>query len=133
MEKVHKVIVGFFVAVIIIIAILFFISIKKENNYYTCTQTLGLPSEAVLYYGDTCPHCKIVEDFLTENDVASRLDFVQKEVYRNNTNAQELLLIGSLCRLPSNYVGSVPLFYMDGKAFLGDKPIIEFLNNTYFN
>jgi hypothetical protein len=46
--------------------------------------------QIILFYGDGCPHCALVEQYVAANNVAAKVPFVKKEVYYNNKNAEEL-------------------------------------------
>ncbi len=37
-------------------------------------------SQIILFYGDGCPHCAIVEEYINENNIQDKVPFVQKEV-----------------------------------------------------
>lgn len=126
MKKVHKVIISFFVISAIILIALYGIYLSKSKN-------VNLPSEDVFYYGITCPHCKIVEQFIEEENISSKIEFKSKEVYQNKDNANELIKIGKFCNIEPKYIGAVPLLYFNKTCYLGDAPIIEFLNRTLEN
>ena len=132
MNKAQKTVMGFFIIVIGVIAILFLISIKTNKplpNEINNTNTTLLLSENVLYYSLTCPHCKIVEQFIEENNITLKINFTQKEVSTNMESAKELIAVGNYCKLQAGYVGAVPLFYSNKQCYLGDKEIIDFLKN----
>lgn len=82
-------------------------------------------SGIILFYGDTCPHCKVVEDYIKENNVREKVDFVNKEVYRNKANALEMNKKAEFCGLPSNSVG-VPFLFDGEKCLIGDRDIIDY-------
>lgn len=82
----------------------------------------------VLYYGQGCPHCKIVEDFIKENNILAKIRIEQKEIYYNKDNALELLEKARICGINRNSVG-VPFLWNGKECILGDKPIIDFLHN----
>jgi hypothetical protein len=123
MEKVHRVIVSFFVICFIVIAGLYAISLQDKRDSPPV-------SGNVFYYGITCPHCKIVEAFISENNITNKLIFESKEVYENTNNANELISLGKYCKLQMNYVGAVPLLFFNNTCYLGDVDIINFLNKT---
>lgn len=128
MNKAQKVAVGFLIIAVLVIAILFFVAVNQKKNYYVC-KTNEVSLEIILYYGTTCPHCKIVEQWMDENKVSQKINITQLEVFENQTNAQKLITLGNACKLPKDYIGAVPLLYANKKAYLGDKDIIEFLKN----
>ena len=84
-------------------------------------------NEVILYYGDTCPHCKIVEEYLSKNrPVEKKLNLIKKEVYKNRDNANDLGLKAEICRYYNPVGIPVPFFYNKGTCLVGDKPIIDF-------
>lgn len=84
----------------------------------------------VLYYGDTCPHCKNVEEFVKENGIKEKLSFEEKEVYENQQNAVEMVKRAQdSCGLNSDTIG-VPFFWTGEKCLMGDKDIIAFLKEA---
>ncbi|MFH1561551.1 MAG: hypothetical protein ABID04_03165 [Patescibacteria group bacterium] len=84
-------------------------------------------TQTILFYGDTCPHCKIVEDWLTQNPTVDQNNPVsKKEVYQNQDNAQELSQKAKECQITGSGVG-VPFLYDRGECIIGDQPIIDYL------
>ena len=79
----------------------------------------------VLYYGDGCPHCAIVEEYIKENSIGDKISFTQKEVYYNQNNAKELEAKAKICGLPADSIG-VPFLWDGEKCLIGDQPIIDF-------
>lgn len=99
----------------------------KSRSSSTVTP-VTIPTGIVLYFGDTCPHCKIVEQFLTDNKIAEKVTFQQKEVYNNQANAKELAAVAKKCNLATDTIG-VP-FIWDGNACIqGQEPAISFFKD----
>jgi glutaredoxin len=126
MQKAQKVIVGFFIVAVLVLAGLYGYYLSKSSK-------ISVPNEDILYYGITCPHCKIVEEYIAENNVSSKIIFKNKEVYQNKDNANELIKVGKYCKLEASYVGAVPLLFYNKTCYLGDTPIIDLLNKTLEN
>jgi len=82
-------------------------------------------SQIILFYGDGCPHCAIVEKYIEENNIKNKISFTQKEVYYNQNNAEELQTKAQICGLPANSIG-VPFLWDGSKCIIGDQPIIDF-------
>jgi len=82
-------------------------------------------SQIILFYGDGCPHCAIVEDYIKENNIIDKISFVRKEVYYNQNNAKELTEKARICGLPTDSIG-VPFLWDGEKCFIGDQDIINF-------
>jgi glutaredoxin len=82
-------------------------------------------SGIVFYYGSTCPHCKLVEDFFNQNDTRGKIKFAEKEVYQNKQNQNDLLTKAKICGLATNAIG-VPFLWDGQKCLIGDELIINF-------
>jgi len=123
MNKAQKVVIVFFIISIVVIAGLYI----YYNHLLKSKKVLEI-KDNTLFYSLTCPHCKIVEQFMEENNVTQRINITQLEVSQNSTNAQQLINLGKFCKIESNYIGAIPLFYSNGSCYLGDTPIIEVLN-----
>ena len=83
-------------------------------------------SDIILYYGNTCPHCKIVEDFISQNNIAQKVSFQNKEVYQDKNNALELAVKAQKCSIATDSIG-VP-FLWDGansKCYVGEPDITQ--------
>jgi hypothetical protein len=87
-------------------------------------------ADLILFWGDGCPHCKIVEDYISTNKVLEKIPISQKEVYYNKSN--QILLQDTVKKCPeidaSKGIG-VPLAYSksDNKCLYGDTSIIDWL------
>jgi hypothetical protein len=125
MNKAQKIVAGFLILAAAIILILLALYVKSQAANAAANVTF--PSGIVFYYGETCPHCKIVEAFMAENNASSRLNITQKESFGNLVNAQELVSVGSYCKIAKENIGAVPLIYSEGKCYLGDVDAIDFL------
>lgn len=83
--------------------------------------------EPVFYYGNTCPHCKVVEEWFKTNQIVEKAKFTQKEVYDNRQNAAELSKVAASCGLDTASIG-VPFLYADNKCLIGAPNIIEYFS-----
>lgn len=85
-------------------------------------------NEIILYYGNTCPHCKTVDDFLNKNkNIEEKIKLEKKEVYENQTNAIDLEDKATICGEDTSSGVPVPFLYFQGACAIGDTPIINFL------
>ncbi|MDO8512069.1 MAG: hypothetical protein Q7S57_02260 [bacterium] len=100
----------------------------KTNQPNTTTPEPSIPTGIVLYFGDTCPHCKIVAQFIEDNKIKEKVTFEEKEVYNNQANAKELAEVAKTCGLATDAIG-VP-FLWDGKACIqGQDQTINFFKD----
>ncbi|MDD3284166.1 MAG: hypothetical protein PHZ07_01070 [Patescibacteria group bacterium] len=82
-------------------------------------------SNIILFYGDGCPHCKIVDQYIEENKIKSKLTFAEKEIYSSKENANLLIEKANICKIPNNTIG-VPFLWDGTKCYMGDEDIINF-------
>lgn len=96
-----------------------------------------LPEGIVLFYGADCPHCKNVEDYISQNKIEEKVKITKLEIQFNNKTSPELLSNQSLliktaqdCKLDIGNGISIPFLYDGrGNCLLGDGPVINFLKN----
>lgn len=81
----------------------------------------------ILFYSNTCPHCKIVEQYIQENKVKDYLVFRELEVSLNPVNAQLLAKKAASCGLPTDALG-VPFFFDGKNCLIGDQDIIKYFS-----
>lgn len=84
-------------------------------------------SPIVFYYGYNCPHCELVEKYLDENNVASKVKFSKKEVYKNPANAAEAIDRAAQCGIGADELG-VPFLWDGANCYVGDQNIIDFFS-----
>lgn len=81
----------------------------------------------IFFYGNTCPHCKDVEEWIEDNKIEEKMAIIKKEVYDNNANAQELSLAAKNCDLDTNNI-AVPFLYAENKCYIGTPDIVNYLS-----
>ncbi len=80
----------------------------------------------ILFYSETCPHCKIVEDYIAANHIKDRYQFRELEVSQDQANAALLAKKASQCGLDPNQGLGVPFFFDGEKCLMGDQEIIDY-------
>lgn len=104
---------------------------KKDQNSNSSTEnelTAGgnqAQNRIIFFYGDGCPHCAIVEEYIKENKVNEKVAFSTKEVYYNRDNSKELEEKAKICGMPTDSIG-VPFLWDGEKCLVGDVDIVEF-------
>jgi glutaredoxin-related protein len=63
-----------------------------------------VPSKMTLFFSNTCPHCRVVEEYITKNNTKTKIDFDEKEV-SNQDNVKQLLAAVQKCELSQENVG----------------------------
>ena len=89
----------------------------------------SLPEGIVLYWGEGCPHCAKVEEFLQTNKVDQQVQITRKEVYKDRRNAREMARVAKQCDLNPTGMG-VPFLWTGTTCLTGDKDIIAFFQAT---
>lgn len=100
---------------VIVLIVAFFILAKNKN----------IDSQIILYYGKECPHCKIVEEFINQNNIQEKISFIQKDVFHDQINAKEMTEKAKICNMPTDSIG-VPFLWDGSKCIIGDQDIINF-------
>jgi len=102
------------------------------NNKNTNSDSLAKASDPklILFYSNSCPHCKIVEQYMGENNIQAKSGIVLKEVSGDKSAAQDLVAKAAKCNISQSDLG-VPLLWNDGKCFVGDKDIVAFFGEQY--
>jgi len=122
------------VSLLILLGISTFIVVKFNPNILvavpvdkTAGQTKNTSSEIILFYGNGCPHCAKVEQYLSENKVSDKISFSQKEVFSNKDNSALLGEKAHFCGLNTSSIG-VPFLWdgPSGKCLVGDEEIINY-------
>lgn len=86
-----------------------------------------LPSGIVLFYGTECPHCKNVEDFIAQNKIDEKIKITRMEVWHNQNNAATLAQVAVKCGITGNSVGVPFLYDGNGKCYIGEVDVPNFL------
>jgi glutaredoxin len=126
MKKVFAVMIWFLIVMAVIIGSLAYIASTKPAKVTPSNVTI--PTTDTLYVGNGCPHCKLVEDYMANNSIETKMQITLKEVWYNKTNNAELLAVAKKCNLGSQ-VG-IPLLYTGGKCIGGDAEIIAFFSKV---
>lgn len=86
----------------------------------------GDDSSIILFYGEECPHCKIVEQYIADNNIKDMLVFSELEVNHNTANASLMVEKQKACKLNKKNIGAVPFLWTAEKCYLGQDEIIQF-------
>lgn len=86
-------------------------------------------SAIILFYGEECPHCKVVEKYIADNNVKARVTFSEREVNHDRANAEMMVKKQQDCKLDKNSIGAVPFLFTTDKCYLGQDEIINFFKD----
>jgi glutaredoxin len=101
--------------------------IQKDNNQEITEEVVTNDKTPIFFYGNTCPHCKDVEDWMAENKIEEKILLIKKEVYDNRQNALELEKVAKNCGISADSIG-VPFLYAEGKCITGTPEITSYLS-----
>lgn len=102
--------------IILVIIIMFVLAIVRAKSSATM----------ILFYSDSCPHCKNVEAYISESGVKDKIKFDEKEVSKSQVNATLLESKARQCGLDLTQGIGVPFFFDGQKCLMGDQPIIDY-------
>lgn len=106
---------------IIVLGFSFVLLLQAKNNNQPNNDN---QNQIILFYGEGCPHCEIVDKYIEENKIEEKISFVRKEVYNNQENQKELIEKAKICGISDNNIG-VPFLWDGEKCFIGDQDIIN--------
>lgn len=86
-----------------------------------------LPEGIVLFYGQGCPHCADVENFIAQNKIEDKVKISRLEVWYNKSNQLTLAEVVQKCGINANSVGVPFLYDGNGKCYIGEVDIPSFL------
>lgn len=120
------------ITVLIIAAVLFGLyKLLSQKPTSTPANTDYQNSDLILFYGSTCPHCKIVEEFISKNQIDQKLKISQLEVYDNRSNSNIFNnMVKDICPDQSSPNGLPVPFLInpkDKQCIVGDTPITDYL------
>jgi len=99
------------------------LGISNANLNKIALGSLTVSSAMILFSDDRCPHCKNVEDYITQNNIKSKLNFQEFKINNNPDNAKLFTQKIKECNLVSF---GVPLFFDGKNCIVGDTNIITF-------
>ncbi len=112
-----------------VVLIFSFFALSREENKNWPADQQGGQSRIILFYGEGCPHCAKVEEYIKQNQIENKISFAQKEVYYNKNNADEMAGKAKICGLPDGSIG-VPFLWDGEKCLIGDQDIIDFFKQN---
>lgn len=104
--------------------------IKTVNNFQKQEESNN--QDIIFFYGETCPHCIKVEQFMADNKIEEKMVIIKKEALKDRNNSALLLSVNKKCGLDTKYL-SVPVLW-DGensKCYSGDADIIKFFKDKF--
>lgn len=101
----------------------------KDNSKPTSTPE---PNTYEYFWGDGCPHCKIVAEFMDTWAGKDKIKINKLEVWNNTKNAALMTERAKACNIVRSEMGVPLLVTPDGKCLTGDQPIIELFKSLKF-
>ncbi len=95
-------------------------------------QSVEVPKGIILFYGNGCPHCQQLEEFLTDHKINERVSHTKLEVFENESNAQILLETARRCKISDDQIG-VPFLWDGEKCYLGYPDVEKFFRDQLVN
>ncbi|MFC1625738.1 hypothetical protein ACFL1Q_01760 [Patescibacteria group bacterium] len=113
----------------IIVGGIFFLTKPSSSN--PASSPTSVPADAYLYFwGVGCSHCVVVDEFMKDWSGREKIKIEKFEVRNNRENASLMLeKATTICKIPSNELGTPLLITPENECFIGDTPIIEFFKS----
>ncbi len=130
MDKVAIIIIG---VIVVVAVILVGVYLKNPNSPGISVSPTPLPEGNVLFFGDGCPHCKNVDDFVAQNNIEEKVPFTRLEIpYGGKTspeleaNAALVVQLAEKCSLDTSNGISIPFLWDGQNCTIGDAPVVDF-------
>lgn len=131
----RNIFLGIGVVALIFVGGIFLFS-KGENQKQT-QESASLPTlsqdQYEYYWGNGCPHCKVVQDFLDSWGDLDKIQLEKYETWYNRDNANRLIQRASSCGIPQSETAVPFLFTPSNECIIGDTPIINYFESLDFN
>jgi len=95
-------------------------------GFLTISSKKATSNGMILFYGDTCPHCEKVSEYIDANNIKAKFIFQELEVYNNQVNSRLMAKYAVDCGLDTNQGLGVPFFFDGENCLVGDQEIINF-------
>jgi len=96
-----------------------------------------LPAGPVLFFGEDCPHCKIVEAYIADNGIEQKVKYTKLEIPFNGKTSPELkanvgllVQLAQTCKLDTAKGVSIPFLYDGSNCLVGQEDVINFFKNA---
>ncbi len=122
--KEYKMFIWVGVLMIFVVAGLVWLA-SQSKNIDTNNLTRLDEKSTILFYGDRCPHCADVEEYINENNIAQKVSFEKLEVWNNKQNAQVMEEAAKICNLDVEKIG-VPFLFAQNECYIGTPDVKEF-------
>jgi len=126
--KNFAILIGFITVAIIVVGVAFASKSNKPQTTPTPT-TLENPTEIEYFWGDGCPHCENVAEFIETWEKKDEIKINKMEVWYNTDNQNLLRLRAQSCGMDQTNIGVPMMVKLDGSCLTGDEPIIDYLKN----
>ncbi len=109
-----------------VVGLFLFVGYKLKNNQSNKTPQIAQDnSPIILFYGQLCPHCQKVEEFIAKNKVKNKVQFSEKEVSFHKANANLMFQKAQKCGIKKDDLG-VPFLWNNGQCLMGENKVIQF-------
>ena len=122
------------IIIILTVVILGFLFWGFQTGFFVKKEPASpLPEGILLFYGDGCPFCKKVEDFISENKIAEKVPFKNLEISFEGktskelqTNSGFLVQAAQNCKLDIKGGVNIPFLYDGQNCLIGEPDIVNF-------
>ena len=115
---------------ILVFIILVLAGVYKYVSYQPIAEVGENEADLIIYWGEGCPHCEKVKEYISANKLDQKININLKEIYKDQNNLQSLKNTIQKCPEIDTQQGiGVPLAFdtKNQKCLAGDQPIIDWL------
>jgi len=116
------------ITIIVLAAAIIFVWYSAASQ--TAINPTPFPEGIVLFYGQGCPHCEEVENFISQNNIDQKIEITRMEVWYNKNNAATLAKTAQKCGITTDTVGVPFLYDGQGHCYIGEVDVPNFLKQA---
>ena len=123
--KAKKAIIWFLVINILLSGAIYYISANHQEVIQNTSINVSNNNSILLFFSPTCSHCKLVEEFIQNNSLDSKLNITRENVWLPEA-AQKYVKLANSCKIPEINRG-VPMLHYNKTCYIGDVDSINIL------
>jgi len=123
-----KQIIYAFIVLLIVLGIGYYLKNSPQVNK-NIIPAVSSGKDSILFVSETCPHCRNVEQWLSENTLIKDKIILETKMVEIQENRELLANKAEECQFNTSKGIGVPFLYSEGKCVSGDTPIIDYFKS----
>jgi glutaredoxin len=101
--------------------------LASSQGWFDKAEVSNVVDKDVLFWGNTCPHCKDVKEWMEKENISKVIEVEELEVYDNRSNQAMMVEAARGCGIPVNKIAVPFMWTTDKKCLVGTPDIQSYL------